>query len=379
MRKRYDKTFKAKVAIEAMRGEKTLQELAIAYGVHPNMIALWKRQLLDSAEQVFEKAGKDKDAEATEKKQDELFKQIGQLQVENEFLKKKVQATVRDRAEIVEPDHPELSISAQCRILSISRAAYYYKPGSSDDEREVAILASILEELKERPFYGYRKIWRAIKDQDVTLKQVRRIMQKAGLRAIFAGKRTSIPAKGNKKYPYLLRGKSIWLANQVWATDITYIRLKGGYVYLVAIIDLYSRKVLSWRVSNTMDAEFCVSALEEAIAIWGEPAIFNTDQGSQFTSDALVGALESRGIRVSMDGKNRAIDNIYVERFWRTLKYEDIYLKDYQTMPELKIGLRRYFEFYNGERFHASLDYATPDMIYAACFGEEQLALGAVA
>ena len=204
-------------------------------------------------------------------------------------------------------------------------------------------------------------------------------MQKAGLRAIFAGKRTSIPAKGNKKYPYLLRGKSIWLANQVWATDITYIRLKGGYVYLVAIIDLYSRKVLSWRVSNTMDAEFCVSALEEAIAIWGEPAIFNTDQGSQFTSDAFVGALESRGIRVSMDGKNRAIDNIYVERFWRTLKYEDIYLKDYQTMPELKIGLRRYFEFYNGERFHASLDYATPDMIYAACFGEEQLALGAVA
>lgn len=213
----------------------------------------------------------------------------------------------------------------------------------------------------------------------MTLKQVRRIMQKAGLRAIFAGKRTSIPAKGNKKYPYLLRGKHIWLPNQVWATDITYIRLKGGYVYLVAIIDLYSRKVLSWRVSNTMDAEFCVSALEEAIAIWGEPAIFNTDQGSQFTSDAFVGVLESRRIQVSMDGRNRAIDNIYVERFWRTLKYEDIYLKDYQTMAELKLGLRRYFDFYNGERFHASLDYATPDTTYAACFAEKQQALTAVA
>jgi putative transposase len=204
-------------------------------------------------------------------------------------------------------------------------------------------------------------------------------MKKAGLRAIFAGKHTSIPAKGHARYPYLLRGMGIWLPNQVWATDITYIRLKGGYVYLVAIIDLYSRKVLSWRLSNTVDAEFCVSALEEAIAIWGEPAIFNTDQGSQFTSDAFVSALESRGIRVSMDGKNRALDNILVERFWRSLKYEDIYLKDYQTMSELKLGLRRYFEFYNGKRFHASLDYATPNAIYAERFAGEQQSLCAVA
>ena len=199
------------------------------------------------------------------------------------------------------------------------------------------------------------------------------------MRAIYAGKRTSIPGKGHKKYPYLLRGKAIWLPNQVWATDITYIRLSGGYVYLVAIIDLYSRKVLAWRISNTMDAEFCVSALEEAIAIWGVPAIFNTDQGSQFTSDAFVEALESKGIRISMDGKNRALDNIFVERFWRTLKYEDIYLKDYETMSELKLGLRRYFEFYNSERFHAALDYATPNEIYASRFAEDQRALRAVA
>jgi putative transposase len=189
-------------------------------------------------------------------------------------------------------------------------------------------------------------------------------MKKAGLRAIFAGKKTSLPGKGHKKYPYLLKDKIIWLPNQVWATDITYIRLRGGYVYLVAIIDLYSRKVLSWRVSNTMDAEFCVAALEEAIAVWGVPAIFNTDQGSQFTSDAFIAALESRNISISMDGKNRALDNILVERFWRSLKYEDIYLKDYQTMPELKMGLSRYFEFYNGERFHESLDYETPNATY---------------
>ena len=249
----------------------------------------------------------------------------------------------------------------------------------TEDEQELVILHAILDVLRERPFYGYRKVWRAIADLDVTEKQVRRIMKKAGLRAIFAGKRTSIPAKGHKKYPYLLRGKHVWLPNQVWATDITYIRLSGGYVYLVAIIDLYSRKVLSWRVSNTMDAEFCVSALEEAIALWGEPAIFNTDQGSQFTSDAFVGALEARGIQVSMDGKDRALDNIFAERFWWSLKYEDIYLKDYQTMSELKLGLKRYFEFYNGERFHASLDYATPNATYAERFAEDRQALRAAA
>ena len=225
-----------------------------------------------------------------------------------------------------------------------------------------------MEELKEKPFYGYRKIWRALKDLEVSLKQVRRIMKKAGLRAIFPGKRTSLPAKGHRKYPYLLRGKHIWLPNMVWATDITYIRLSGGSVYLVAIIDLYSRKVLSWQVSNTMDAEFCVSALEEAIAIWGEPAIFNTDQGSQFTSDVFVAVLESHGIRISMDGKNRALDNILVERFWRSLKYEDIYLRDYQTVGELRLGLKRYFEFFNGERFHQSLEYATPNEIYEGRF-----------
>lgn len=264
-------------------------------------------------------------------------------------------------------------------ILGISRSAYYYKPESREDDHELAILAAILEELRERPFYGYRKIWRAIKDLDVTLKQVRRIMKKSGLRAIYTGKRTSIPAKGHARYPYLLRGKAIWLPNQVWATDITYIKLKGGYVYLAAIIDLYSRKVLSWRISNTMDAEFCVAALEESIAIWGVPAIFNTDQGSQFTSDAFVGVLEAHGIRISMDGRNRALDNIFVERFWRSLKYEDIYLKDYQTMEELKQGLKRYFGFYNSERFHQSLDYKTPDIVYSSCFEERERGLLAVA
>jgi len=206
----------------------------------------------------------------------------------------------------------------------------------------------------------------------VTRKQVRRIMHKAGLRAIYPKKRTSIRAKGHKKYPYLLKNMVLWIPNQVWATDITYIKLGKGFVYLVVILDLYSRKILSWKVSNTMDTDFCVAALEEAIKQWGIPAIFNTDQGSQFTSDAFISVLESYGIRISMDSKNRALDNIYMERVWRTIKYEDIYIKDYKTMTELKEGLETYVTFYNSKRYHQSLDYATPDEIYDQVFETTQ-------
>jgi putative transposase len=233
-------------------------------------------------------------------------------------------------------------------------------------------LNAILEELKVHPFYGYRKIARALADMGVTRKQVRRIMHKAGLRAIYPKKRTSIRAKGHKKYPYLLKNMVLWIPNQAWATDITYIKLGKGFVYLVVILDLYSRKILSWKVSNTMDTDFCVAALEEAINRWGIPAIFNTDQGSQFTSDAFISVLESYGIRISMDSKNRALDNIYMERVWRTIKYEDIYIKDYQTMTELKEGLETYVTFYNSKRYHQSLDYATPDEIYDQVFETTQ-------
>ena len=274
---------------------------------------------------------------------------------------------------MVEAKHPELSIGQQCEILGISRSSYYYQPKEMLEDPDFAILVVILEVLKEKPFYGYRKIAREIAYMGVTRKQVRRIMRKAGLRAIYPGLQLSKPAKGSKKYPYLLRGKTIWLPNQVWASDITYIKLSGGHVYLVTIIDLYSRKILSWRVSNTMDAQFCVSALEEAIAHYGVPGIFNTDQGSQFTSDAFVSVLEEHGIQISMDGVNRALDNIFVERFWRSLKYEDIYLRDYQTMTELKAGLARYIRFYNSERFHQALEYETPDTIYESRFSVREL------
>lgn len=264
----------------------------------------------------------------------------------------------------------------QCKLLDISRSAYYYKPLPGQDEKDIEILQEILSVLEDQPFYGYRKVAIALKHLGVTRKKIRRIMKKAGLRAIYPGKRLSIPNKYHKKYPYLLKGMDIWLPNQVWATDITYIRLRGGYVYLVAIIDLYSRKILSWHLSNTLDAEFCISAFEEAVHLYGIPAVFNSDQGSQFTSEAFVSRLEALDIRISMDGKGRALDNVYIERFWRTLKYEDIYIKDYSSMAELKEGIKKYVMFYNSERFHQSLDYETPDEIYWSKFkpGLEEIA-----
>ena len=241
----------------------------------------------------------------------------------------------------------------------------------------MAVLQAILEVIGDIPFYGYRKVALELQRDgwDVTRKQVRRIMHQAGLRAIYPGKRTSVPNKQHPVYPYLLRGKEIWLPNQVWATDITFVKLKGTHVYLVAIIDLYSRRVLSWRLSNTIDTAFCVAALEEAIAVWGVPAIFNTDQGSQFTSMAFVDVLKTHGVAISMDGVNRCLDNIYVERLWRSVKYEEIFLNDYASMTELHAGLKRYFRFYNEERFHQSLDYQTPSDLYSQAFQTDLVSL----
>lgn len=228
------------------------------------------------------------------------------------------------------------------------------------------------------PFYGYRKVAVELIHQGydhMTPKRVRLLMKRFGLRATYPGPNLSKARRNHKKYPYLLRGKQILYPNQVWASDITYIKIQGVQVYLAVIMDLYSRKVLSWRLSNSMDPAFCVSALQEALGIYGAPAIFNTDQGSQFTSAAFTGVLEAHQIEISMDGVGRALDNVYVERLWRSLKYEDIYLKDYQSMRELKLGLQRYFQFYNTERFHQGLDYQTPDQMYQSFVSEEALSL----
>ena len=229
----------------------------------------------------------------------------------------------------------------------------------------------IKREYLMHPFYGYRRISNALerKGLQITPKLIRRLMKKMGLKAIYPGPRLSKPGKGHKKYPYLLGGLKIEYVNQAWATDLTCIKLDGTYVYLIAILDLYSRKVLSWRVSNTADADLCVETLREAIALYGTPEIFNTDQGSQFTSEKFISELTANGIGISMDGKGRALDNVYVERLWRSLKYENIFLYDYRDLKTLKGGINLYFKFYNTERYHQSLEYQTPDEVY---FSEEQ-------
>jgi putative transposase len=275
----------------------------------------------------------------------------------------------------VDEKNQEITVKKQCELLEISRSTYYYKCRTEEEDQGVEDLKLILAVLKEIPFYGYRKISKQLQGDHphLTRKRVRRIMKKFGLRAIYAKRNLSKARQEHKKYPYLLRGKQIRHPNQVWASDITYIRLASGYVYLVVIIDLFSRKVLTWRISNTLDAEFCIAALEEAIEEFGIPAIFNSDQGVQYTSDAFISVLESYNIQISMDGKGRALDNIYVERLWRTLKYEDIYLKSYETVGELRAGLSRYFKFYNTKRFHQSHDYLTPEIMYESFSVREEL------
>ena len=272
--------------------------------------------------------------------------------------------SVERRREVVDHRHPSLSIVRQCRLLDISRAGLYYQPKGISEE-DLTLMKLIDRQYLMTPFYGARKIaaWLKSQDYNVNRKRVRRLMRLMGLKAIYRRPKTSKPAPGHKIYPYLLGGLKITRPNQVWAADITYIPMARGFLYLVAIIDWYSRYVLSWRLSNTLDDDFCVEALEEALRK-GRPDIFNTDQGSQFTSEAFTGFLEQHGIRISMDGKGSYNDNLFIERLWRTVKYEEVYLKAYQDARDARIGLGSYFRFYNTERPHQALGYKTPAEVF---------------
>jgi putative transposase len=251
-------------------------------------------------------------------------------------------------------------------LLDISRSGLYYQPkGISEDD--LALMKLIDGQYLATPFYGARKIaaWLNGQGQLVNRKRVRRLMQVMGLKAIYRCPRTSRPTPGHRIYPYLLRGMKITRPNQVWAADITYIPMARGFLYLVAIIDWYSRYVLSWRLSNTLEAGFCIEALQEALKK-GKPEIFNTDQGSQFTSEAFTGLLESHGVRISMDGKGSYNDNLFIERLWRSVKYEEVYLKAYQDGKDARVSLGKYFWFYNTERIHQALGYRTPAEVFTS-------------
>jgi putative transposase len=268
---------------------------------------------------------------------------------------------------MIERDHPEISVRRQCALIGLNRSSIYTEP-VGESELNLHLMRLIDEQYLRTPFYGYPKMTVELQRQGyaVNRKRVARLMQKMGLQALVPYRKLSQAASGHQIYPYLLRGLTITRPKQVWSADITYIPMRQGFMYLVAIIDWYSRYVIAWQLSNTLDGSFCLDTLNVALA-QGQPEIFNTDQGAQFTAQAFTGRLLAAGIRISMDGRGRALDNIFVERLWRSVKYEDIYLKDYETVPALDGGLQDYFDFYNYERPHQSLGYRVPGEVYHSC------------
>lgn len=279
---------------------------------------------------------------------------------------------MKRRREWISTEEP-IPIARQCEIAGTNRSTYYLKPTTRRVDADALKLQELIDqEFTRHPFYGSRRMMHYLRRQgyQINRKRVQRLMLKLGLAGIMANPKTSDPHPEHKVFPYLLRGVQVSRPNQVWSADITYCRLPRGFMYLVAVVDWYSRKVLAWRLSNTMDSSFCVSCLQEAFSKYGTPEIFNTDQGSQFTSEAFINAVrEYPGIRISMDGRGRALDNVFVERLWRSLKHEDLYLKGYSSGDELHQGLRDYFQFYNAERLHQALGYQTPDDVYASAVG----------
>lgn len=267
---------------------------------------------------------------------------------------------------MIEKDHPDLSIAAQCVLLSICRSGLYYKP-RGESEFNLELMKIIDREYQELPFYGVPRMTAHLRSlgYNVNDKRIRRLYHLMDLRAIYPGPKTTIANKKHKKYPYLLADFTATRVNQVWACDITYIPMKHGFLYLTAIIDHYSRFVVGWGISNSLDARFCIEVLEDAILRYGKPEIFNTDQGVQFTCEEFIGVLQNNGIQISMDGKGRAIDNIFIERLWRSVKYENVFLHAYSDGLELYRGMQEYFDFYNNRRVHQNLDYKTPANVYS--------------
>ncbi|HET6842938.1 MAG TPA: IS3 family transposase [Candidatus Angelobacter sp.] len=364
-RKQHSAEFKARVAMAALSGEKTLAELSAEFGVHPTMISDWKQELVKRAGELFARGNRAPAVGDAQKVIDDLHRKIGQLQVERDFLGRAARhLPIAERRAMIAPE-AGLSISRQCTLLGIARSSFYYRPRPESAE-ELELLKRLDRIFTDCPVYGSRRLQVALLREGISMgrRRVRRLMRKLGLWAVRPKRNTSKRHPGHKVYPYLLRDKTIDRANQVWAADITYIPMRQGFLYLVAIIDWATRRVLSWRLSNTLTAGFCVEALSEALARFGKPGIFNTDQGAQFTSDEFTKMLTDHGIAISMDGRGRCHDNIFVERLWWTVKHEWVYLRPAANGIEQKRSLGEFFDWYNLRRPHQALGWRTPDEAY---------------
>jgi putative transposase len=396
---------KAKLVLKVLEGEKTLNEIASEYEILPKNLQNWKKQFLENMSLTFQGnfakatafASFDKstvvkeyktEIEELQKSNDNLAKKVGNLTMEKEFLEGKLKLvsflniihlvlyfslSSKGRKTFIDTKL-DISLNRQCQILGISKSSLYYEPVKKySSEYELQLLNAINDIYSEFPYYGTRRIVTALKNMGYNIgrKLVKSMMAYMGIKAIYPTKKTTIPNKEHEKYPYLLKQFKndknqviIDTPNKVWSTDITYIKLEKGYVYLAAIIDWNTKKILSWKLSNTMDVSLTTSVLNEALSLYPKPEIFNSDQGSQYTAKAHVEILKSHNIQISMDGKGRSIDNICIERFWRSIKYEEIYLNDYKSMNELRYSIDNYMKKYNSKRLHSAIGNKTPNEVY---------------
>jgi putative transposase len=368
--KHYSTEFKTKIVLEVLQGDKTLNEIASANNIIPKNIMNWKKIFLENAQMAMEpskaiKEYKDENVKL-QKELDEYAKTVGQLTVENNWMSGKLKSLDSKNKQAIVESKLSISITRQCELIELSRSTLYYSPVVNQYELDIKKqIQTIYEEI---PSYGYLKVHQQLLEDgfNICANTVHKYRKSMGLKAILAVK-APYTSKGDKQHPiysYKLKGLEITRANQVWSTDITYIRIKGGFVYLAAIIDWYSKAVLSYKISITMDTDLVMSVLNEALSLYGKPEIFNTDQGSQYTSYIHTDTLKNNGITISMDGKGRATDNICIERFWRSTKVEKIYLNEYDRVSVLKKDVKEYIEFYNHKRFHETLDYRKPMSVY---------------
>jgi putative transposase len=385
-RKTYSADFKAKLVLEVLDGTKTLNEIATQYELLPKNLLNWKKQFLDNASLAFDKSEITKvyktEIETLKKDKDNMARKVGELTLEKDFLEGKLVSLVSfdTRKEMIDTKH-KLSLNKQLKLLDISKTAHYYTPiekFSSDEDIELLNTIDLIH--TKHPYYGTRRIAKLLKRLGINAgrKLIKSAMEYLCIRALYPKVKTTVANKEHKKYPYLLKEFKndnnqviIDTPNKVWSTDITYIRLEKGFAYLAAIIDWNTKKILSWKLSNAMDVSLTTGVLKEALSLYSKPEIFNTDQGSQYTANEHIKILVDNDISISMDAKGRSIDNIVIERFWRTLKYEDVYPASYKDIKEARKGIEEYINIYNSERLHSSIDYLTPDEAYYDCANDK--------